>query len=122
MIPLKIKLMVILVAIALVGLIGYAVLPINNDPMVEVMAILEDHSKLCIHEIKQTGVAGDECRLMLIVSDKIFEGDAPEWGRTVKNNGMLNVSNAHVVERALAIHTVAIKLIRLTRNAPQTSI
>lgn len=99
-----------------VGIIGYDTYR-TKDPVLAMMEMLDDHTKLCVNEIAKTGIDGDECTTLVYVADKIFGSSPVKWGKDLILNGSINHGNVDEVNSSLKRYSNTLSLITASRKA-----
>ena len=94
----------------------------SDDPIVDLMSILDKHTRQCAKELLAERRMGDECRSMINVGDSIFKGDPNRWGQDMLRRGVVNVNNISTVTDTISLYAHTIDLLLTLEHAPRTQI
>ena len=92
----------------------------KEDPLIEIMAILDDQTNKCREELSKGG-AEEQCAIMLEVGDRIFGGNATRWGEDMIGLGYLTATNIKQVNTILQAHVVTMRAVRESLEAGRNS-
>ena len=97
--------------VVLLAVVGILYSESKEDPVVEIMAILENQANTCMEEINVAKAPGEECAFLLEVSDRIFEGSAADWAIQMRETNAVHAGNLATVNKGLQAYLKAIRLI-----------